>query len=130
MDLSSDTILGIFFTNNGTTYFHSGSSGTPFIFRNFAQGDIFSITNGGDISATGILTVNGAANIQGNMNIGTTGQPYKLYVNGTSFLNNNVTVSGNMTVTNGSLYLPSDIWMYSSDMKQRMYFGYKGTTYY
>jgi hypothetical protein len=42
------------------------------------------------------------------MNIGTTGKPYKLYVNGTSFMNNNLIVSGNMIVTNGSLYLKNN----------------------
>jgi hypothetical protein len=37
----------------------------------------------------------------GNVNIGTTGQSYKLYVNGTTYFNNNSTINGTLTTTNG-----------------------------
>ena len=35
----------------------------------------------------------------GNVNIGTTGQSYKLYVNGTSYLNGNSTINGSLSAT-------------------------------
>ena len=31
--LSSDNVARIFFSDNSTTFFHSGSTGTPFIFK-------------------------------------------------------------------------------------------------
>ena len=57
--LSSDNVARIYFEDNSTTYFHSGSANTPFIFRNFAQGDIFSIDNSGNVSSTGSLSISG-----------------------------------------------------------------------
>ena len=59
--LSSDGILRIYFQNNGTTFFHSGNTGSDgFHFRNFAQSDIFIINEAGNVSSTGSLTMAGS----------------------------------------------------------------------
>jgi len=54
---SSDNIDRIYFGDVGTTYFHSGNTGTGgFNFRNFAQSDIFTINENGNITSTGPIT--------------------------------------------------------------------------
>jgi len=47
---SVDNIERFYYDISGTSYFHSGNSGTPFIFRSYAQADIFTISNTGDIA--------------------------------------------------------------------------------
>jgi len=66
--LSSDSILRIYYENNGCTYFHSGNTGGTegFKFRNTAQADIVTITDAGNISTTGTLTSSGAIYANGN----------------------------------------------------------------
>ena len=92
--LSSDGILRIFFENNGTTYFHSGNTGTDgFKFRNFAQSDIFTIADSGNITTTGSITNGSSSYIYaGGLRIG-------------GFDGNTIYQSGNVgiTVNSGSI---------------------------
>ena len=54
---SNDGILRFYYENNGTTYFHSGNTGSDgFKFRNFIHSDIFIITDAGNVSCTGSIS--------------------------------------------------------------------------
>ena len=55
---SVDGVNRFYYSNNGTSYFHSGNTnGSGFIFRNTAQADIFTINDSGTITANGTLNI-------------------------------------------------------------------------
>jgi hypothetical protein len=56
---SIDNVDRFWYNNNGTSFFHSGNVATAFVFRNFAQSDIFSINNNGEASCTGSFFAGG-----------------------------------------------------------------------
>jgi len=71
---SVDNIDRFYYDISGTSYFHSGNSGTPFIFRSYAQADIFTISNTGDIAANNISGSVGT--FSGNISNGTSSYIY------------------------------------------------------
>jgi hypothetical protein len=67
---SADGILRFYYENNGTTYFHSGNTGTEgFKFRNFVQSDILTITDAGNVSITGGMTTSSGYNYLSGLRI-------------------------------------------------------------
>jgi len=57
---STDGINRLWYATNGCTYFHSGNTGGSegFAFRNTAQTDIVTITDNGNINASGSISNN------------------------------------------------------------------------
>jgi hypothetical protein len=53
---SNDGVYRFFYDTNGITYFHSGNTSNAFVFRSFAQSDIVTISNAGNITCTGAIT--------------------------------------------------------------------------
>jgi hypothetical protein len=83
---SSDGIDRVWYDSNGITFFHSGNSSNAFIFRSFAQSDIFTISNAGNITCTGTLNVSSNAVIANNINIsGNTNAPQSLFFRSTDY---------------------------------------------
>ena len=67
---SADGILRFYYENNGTTYFHSGNTGSDgFRFRNFVQSDILTITDAGNVSITGGMTTSSGYNYLSGLRI-------------------------------------------------------------
>jgi hypothetical protein len=62
---SNDGVVRVFYDTNGTTYFHSGNVGTAFVFRSFAQSDIVTISNTGNIAGNA-ATFNGTIAANGD----------------------------------------------------------------
>jgi hypothetical protein len=61
---SADGVDRFYYNTNGTTFFHSGNSDPAFVFRSFAQSDIVTISNSGNIAGNagtfgGIIYANG-----------------------------------------------------------------------
>ena len=61
---SADGVDRFYYNTNGTTFFHSGNSDPAFVFRSFAQSDIVTISNSGNIAGNagtfgGIIYPNG-----------------------------------------------------------------------
>jgi hypothetical protein len=104
--LSSDSILRIYFQNDGTTFFHSGNTnGDGFIFRNTAQGDIVTITDTGNITNTGSITSGSGSYIYaGGLRIGGF-DGNTLYQTGNIGISANTgsTISFNMIGGNGNI---------------------------
>jgi hypothetical protein len=117
--LSSDNVARLYFGDNGTSYFHSGNTGTGgFNFRNFAQSDIFTINENGNVSSTGTLTISGATylnstlNVSGAFTLGSTSMTLQnlTYIYYPPYLYfNSTTASKTITFSSGSINVPVDI---------------------
>jgi hypothetical protein len=66
---SSDNIERFWYDLNSTTFFHSGNTNNAFVFRSFAQSDIVTISNAGNISCTGTLNVSGNIDCGGGITL-------------------------------------------------------------
>jgi hypothetical protein len=79
---SVDNIDRIYYSESGTSFFHSGSStagGSGFVFRSYAQSDILTIGNDGALSIAGTTYANGE-----NLNFPSTLNQYKINLYGTN----------------------------------------------
>jgi hypothetical protein len=71
---SADGVDRFYYNTNGTTFFHSGNSDPAFVFRSFAQSDIVTISNSGNIAGNNI---NGSVGtFSGNLSSGTNSYVY------------------------------------------------------
>ena len=71
---SADNIDRFYYNPNGTTFFHSGNSDPAFVFRSFAQSDIVTISNSGNIAGNNISGSVGT--FSGNISSGTNSYVY------------------------------------------------------